>query len=336
MIMKCSNYEYDVVLSFAGEDRQYVKRTANFLSKTGIKVFYDEYEEIALWGKDLYQHLDEVYQNKAKYAVIFISKAYQNKLWTNHELKSSQARAFSENEEYILPVRFDNTEIPGIRKTIGYLDLRKITPVQLAKKIIKKLGDIEPENFLPENINFIKQAINSIYEDFEADEIESSVFYVFDKLKRTSERERKLLTCVIMHSCWHNLERDIHEDITLFERISGLDKKEIVEILKGLYNIGFQYTFEKTIFGCKKEENEHEVELLRVSFHSRDPDLIMDNLTIFLVLMYLGASIGKCEECCIKTLNRLDFTNLKDDIQEDCLQLVLNSVEEEEEEEELN
>ena len=326
---KCTDYEYDVVLSFAGEDRKYVIKTASFLSRTGVKVFYDEYEEIGLWGKDLYQHLDKIYQNMAKYAVIFISEAYKNRLWTKHELKSAQARAFSENEEYILPVRFDDTEIPGIIKTIGYLDLRKITPIQLAKKIIKKLGDIEPENFLPDNVNFVKQAINAVYEGFDEDEIESSVLYVFEKLKKTSERERKLLTCLLMHSCWHNIMSDIHEDITLFERISDLKKKEIIEILKGLYNLGFEYTIEKTINGCKEEENEHEVEMLRVSLYSRHPDLTLDNLTIVLVLMYFGAMSGKCEECCIKTLNRLDFTNLKEDIEEEDLKTVLNCIEEE-------
>jgi hypothetical protein len=131
---KCFEKEYDVVLSFAGEDRKYVERTANFLRKSGVKVFYDIYEDVNLWGKDLYQHLDDVYQNKGKYAVVFISEAYGKKLWTNHELKSAQARAFSESEEYILPARFDDTVIPGIRKTIAYVSLKELTLVQFAKK----------------------------------------------------------------------------------------------------------------------------------------------------------------------------------------------------------
>ena len=50
-------YEYDVVLSFAGEDRVYVQDIAKKLKAKGIKVFYDEFEEAKLWGKDLYQYL---------------------------------------------------------------------------------------------------------------------------------------------------------------------------------------------------------------------------------------------------------------------------------------
>lgn len=159
-MQKCLSVDYDVALSFAGEDRGYVDRVARALQRAGVKVFYDIYEDVSLWGRDLYQHLDDVYQNKAKFAVVFISDSYKKKLWTNHELKSAQARAFSENEEYILPVRFDDTEIPGIRKTVGYISLQNLKPSDLAKKIVKKLGLIEPENFyLTKSVLLIRSLI---------------------------------------------------------------------------------------------------------------------------------------------------------------------------------
>ena len=47
-------YEYDVVLSFAGEDRDYVEAVANQLLYDKIKVFYDNFETVGNWGKDLY------------------------------------------------------------------------------------------------------------------------------------------------------------------------------------------------------------------------------------------------------------------------------------------
>ncbi|HEX8430183.1 MAG TPA: TIR domain-containing protein, partial [Longimicrobium sp.] len=84
---------YDVALSFAGEDRLYVRGIAQALREAGIQVFFDEYEVASLWGKDLYAHLQDVYQNQAKYTVIFISASYAVKVWTNHERKSAQARA---------------------------------------------------------------------------------------------------------------------------------------------------------------------------------------------------------------------------------------------------
>ncbi|MFN0080862.1 MAG: TIR domain-containing protein [Prosthecobacter sp.] len=73
-------FDYDVCLSFAGEDRDYVSQTADILRNKGIRVFYDEYEEAELWGKDLYAHLHEVYSSLARYCVVFISQHYANKL----------------------------------------------------------------------------------------------------------------------------------------------------------------------------------------------------------------------------------------------------------------
>ncbi|HEY0428423.1 MAG TPA: TIR domain-containing protein [Pyrinomonadaceae bacterium] len=132
--------EYDVALSFAGEDRKYVEEVASELKRLGVHVFYDNFEKVNLWGKDLYTHLQNIYQNQAKYTVIFISEHYAKKLWTNHERKMAQARAFTESREYILPARFDNTEIEGILPTTGYVDLRKLSPQEFCILICEKLG----------------------------------------------------------------------------------------------------------------------------------------------------------------------------------------------------
>lgn len=131
--------EFDIALSFAGENRSYVDQVANLLRDRGIKVFYDLFEEVDLWGKNLYTHLSDVYQNRAKFTVMLISEAYGRKLWTNHERESAQARAFQEAQEYILPVRFDDTEIPGVLPTTGYIDLQSRSPEQLVSLITKKL-----------------------------------------------------------------------------------------------------------------------------------------------------------------------------------------------------
>ena len=131
---------YEVVLSFAGEDRNYVEAVASYLKNRNVNIFYDKYEEVTLWGKDLPEHLDRVYRGSARYCVMFISKNYANKVWTAHERRSALAKAIEEKEEYILPARFDNTEIPGIRPTVGYVDLSKKTPEQLGEMVLKKLG----------------------------------------------------------------------------------------------------------------------------------------------------------------------------------------------------
>lgn len=131
--------EFEIALSFAGEDRNYVDRVANLLRESGVKVFYDLFEEDNLWGKDLYDYLSDIYQNKALYTIMFISEHYAKKLWTNHERKAMQSRAFQEHQEYILPARFDETPIPGVLPTTGYIPLANRSPEEFVNVIHKKL-----------------------------------------------------------------------------------------------------------------------------------------------------------------------------------------------------
>lgn len=134
---------YDVALSFAGEQREFVERVADLLRARGVRVFYDRYEQVDLWGKNLYDHLADVYENQAKLVLIFASADYAAKAWTNHERQSAQARALHAKGEYVLPARFDDTEIPGIPGTVGYVDLRHTTAEQLVDLIVEKLARLE-------------------------------------------------------------------------------------------------------------------------------------------------------------------------------------------------
>lgn len=131
--------EYDVALSYAGEDRGYVERVATLLREAGVRVFYDKFEEADLWGRNLADHLGDVYEKRSKFIVIFASKHYAAKQWTNHERKHAQARAIAEQRVVILPAKFDDTEVTGLPNTVGYLDLRKIGPESLVERILQKL-----------------------------------------------------------------------------------------------------------------------------------------------------------------------------------------------------
>jgi hypothetical protein len=131
--------EFEIALSFAGEDRVYVDQVANLLRDSGVKVFYDLFEESNLWGKNLYEYLSDVYQNKALYTIMFISEHYARKLWTTHERQAMQARAFQEHQEYILPTRFDDTPIPGVLPTVGYISLTERPPQEFVKVVHAKL-----------------------------------------------------------------------------------------------------------------------------------------------------------------------------------------------------
>lgn len=132
--------QYDVALSFAGEDREYVRRVAESLKTRGVRVFYDDFEKVALWGENLTERFVDVYMESARHAVLFISEHYRDKVWARLERRAALSRALTEGQTYILPARFDDTEIKGLLPTVAYIDLRRLSPAEFSAMICEKLG----------------------------------------------------------------------------------------------------------------------------------------------------------------------------------------------------
>ncbi|MCR6490416.1 TIR domain-containing protein [Amycolatopsis sp. OK19-0408] len=130
---------YDFCLSFAARQRAYAEEVAQLLRAAGLRVFYDFFESADLLGVDLYAHLDEIYNRGSRYCVLFASEDYLRRAWTGHERVSAQYRAFRSPSAYVLPVRFDDTEIPGLRGTIGHADARVLSPAAVVRLLIAKL-----------------------------------------------------------------------------------------------------------------------------------------------------------------------------------------------------
>ncbi len=130
---------YDVVLSFAGENRPYVEAVASILSANGLRVFYDVQEQVDLWGHNLAERLPEIYSRQGLYCVMFISSHYAEKMWTRVERQAALDRAMRDRGPYILPCRFDDTELPGLSPSTSYMPLQSVPPETLAERIIRKI-----------------------------------------------------------------------------------------------------------------------------------------------------------------------------------------------------
>lgn len=140
--MGLENETYDVAISFAGEDRIVAEEIAEKLKTRGVKVFYDDFEKADLWGKNLYDHLSFVYGEAARFCLVLISENYARKNWTNLERQAAQAKAFRQKIEYILPIRLDDTQIPGISETVGYIALKENSVDKIVDLLILKLKKI--------------------------------------------------------------------------------------------------------------------------------------------------------------------------------------------------
>ncbi|MFI0469151.1 TIR domain-containing protein [Saccharopolyspora sp. 5N102] len=136
------DYEYDIAVSFAGEDRDYVERVVRELQKEGIKVFYDQDVLDQLWGENLIDYLKTIYSGRARYVVLFISRYYLEKKWTNWERQSAQDRSLQQHSPYILPVRLDDSELPGMLTSVACLDARESSTKDIVNAAKGKLGPI--------------------------------------------------------------------------------------------------------------------------------------------------------------------------------------------------
>lgn len=134
------NRDYQVALSFAGEQRDYVDEVARHLAARSIALFYDGFEQSKLWGQDGVEAFHGIYAERATYVVMFISKEYATKPWTRLERRSALSRMLKTESEYILPVRFDDTQIPGLPDTVFYLKAADFSPAELCARIAQKLG----------------------------------------------------------------------------------------------------------------------------------------------------------------------------------------------------
>jgi hypothetical protein len=133
-------WRWDVALSFAGAQRDYVEQVAEALQAQGVRCFYDADEQIDLWGKHLAEELPVIYGKQAAAVLMFVSAEYAERDWTRLERQAALARAVQERREYVLPARFDDTPLPGLPLDLAWIDLRGRTPQQFAAMIADKLA----------------------------------------------------------------------------------------------------------------------------------------------------------------------------------------------------
>ena len=131
---------YDVAISYASEQVQYATELNDELTKNGISTFFDKDVEAQLWGKDMAEFFHDVFYNQARFCIMIISKPYVTKAWPTFERKSAMARQVEEMGEYILPIRFDDSAVPGLSGTINYINAPQRSPKDIANIMLEKFG----------------------------------------------------------------------------------------------------------------------------------------------------------------------------------------------------
>ena len=140
---------FDVLLSFAGKERQYARAIHDIAVANGVSVFLDEEQQAEIWGSNLIEYLHETYRNRGRFVVVLISAAYSESAYTKVERRAALDRLINQDSEFVLPVLVDDTWIPGLPKSTAYLDIRRVGVLGIAKVLVEKVLQTKHELVIP-------------------------------------------------------------------------------------------------------------------------------------------------------------------------------------------
>jgi len=135
-------YEYDLVFSVAGEDKEFAQVVKDILKKQDVKSWIYTENEHELLGRDMNIAFQNLFVNKAKHAVVIVSKFHVQKPWTTEERQFILDR-FRKDPEYLLPISIDGNRLPGISDSIGYLDVKGRNASEVAQIIYKRIMNVD-------------------------------------------------------------------------------------------------------------------------------------------------------------------------------------------------
>lgn len=132
-----STHSFDVALSFPGEVRPLVEQIALELERRigPNSYFYDNNFVSQLARPSLDTLLQDIYKNRSKLIVVFLSSDYQKKDWCGVEFRAIKEIILERDHKRIMFIRTDEGTVEGIFKTDGYVDARKFSASELASFI---------------------------------------------------------------------------------------------------------------------------------------------------------------------------------------------------------
>ena len=219
-------YEFDVALSFAGEDRAFAEEIAEALRSAGVQVFYDDFYTAELWGEDLGVRLRDIYKAGSRHCIMILSPAYVEKMWTSWERQQAIDRLIEDRgKAYILPVRLDGFSgaVPGLPGTIAHLSVRRHEARRVADAYLAKIGKSAAQKD-PPPLSSGKPRMPQLKREFTDKERNAFLAGAFDEVVRAIE----------------GFGREVHRDQPSFEY--ELERVTSFKAVFTLYRSGAEIT----------------------------------------------------------------------------------------------
>ena len=131
---------FDFAVSFAGEDRAKAEALVDLLEAGGAAVFYDQQYTAWLLGKNAAAAIPAVFAKNTRFFVPLVSRHYVTKHFPIREFLAAKEEEPQRAHEFILPLRLDDTPLPGLDPDVFYIDLRRTTVARAAGALLAKLA----------------------------------------------------------------------------------------------------------------------------------------------------------------------------------------------------
>jgi len=107
--------EFDVAISFAGENRALATMIAERLRYLDFNVFYDRFYEANFLGDACSSQFERIFGEQSHFVVCLLDTNYRDKIWPTFERESFMGRV---GEKKVIPIYLDDTIFAGIPKDI--------------------------------------------------------------------------------------------------------------------------------------------------------------------------------------------------------------------------
>lgn len=109
------DYEWDVAISFAGENRELARTIAENLEILDLSVFFDESYEANMLGKALSATFEKIFVKDSRTIICLLDVHHKNKIWPTFERQCFQPRV---GEGEVIPIFLDATNFPEVASEI--------------------------------------------------------------------------------------------------------------------------------------------------------------------------------------------------------------------------
>lgn len=206
-------------------------------------------------------------------------------------------------------MRFDDTEVPGLRPTVAYIDGRTTRPTELAKLISEKLGPRVGEKFFPPEPDKLFEALNATTLEVR-DSVERIARSFMQTLIRMTVDERKLVAHLFVEGCRTQLPNNVHVSLDIVRRDLGIAPSEVIERIRAMTSLGFEQEI--------RPDADHGGDVLVVRWvdtmrydDGLTEELSLERATEIAVRMLdVGAGDEGCKRCAEQCLEALDFSLL--------------------------